>query len=444
MAFNPITGTATVDSGRGPGFTWTSYPTDSTKQAVADVWKTLTDQPSAFANTGANMFGAMGNAFTGYGQGLTGLANAQTGNYGAYSSGLGNLATAYANQASSRYGANAMAEAARQGAVGNIGSAALGAYGNIGGQALQAWGQNQMAYNKSMSDMLGANQYATSQLGQSRNSALAGLGNSYAAAAAGLGPSTVASNLNFNFSDSGGGGDFGGGGFSATGAGGPIGSGSYGGGGYGGGGGMQFSGSRVNTPGNMEGIVNQTYGGLGNVLSALNDDRYSGPMNDNYRATMGQLNDQHYSSRAMPSQMMDQGLTGLTSLGGQAYGTSNRGMDQFYREMDRSYDPSMYYQIANQLGSGYRDSSRRVSDYGNDFGSAWESLGQRYGDTSSTNQDLYRTGVQPLLSSLLPHDNAGGGGVDPKLATIRQGYAMPTIYSMTPKQMDKWTRTGSL
>jgi len=331
--------------------------------------------PSAFQSAAAfpgalsNLYGSAAQAFTGYGQGLTGLANAQQGNYGAYASGLGNLATAYANQASNRYGANAMAEAARQGALGNIGSAALGAYGSMGGQAMQAWAQNQSAYNNALQSMYGSQQNAMSQLGQSRNSALAGLGNAYATAGAGMAPSTMASNLDLNFSDGGGGG-FGGGGYSATGYDGPISTGSYG-SGYGGGGGTSLTARRTNTPGSMEQIIGPTFGGLNGALSSLNDSSYADRLDASGRAGMDQLDRQHYSSREMPAQMMGQGLYGLMALGGQAYGNSNRGMDQFYGAMDQSYDPRMYSQIANQLGRGYADSSGRVSASVNALNNGW-------------------------------------------------------------------------
>lgn len=354
----------------------------------------------AFPQSLANIYGSGSQAFTGYGQGLAGQSNAQAQNYGSYTGALGNLSQAYANQASARYGANAMAEAARQGAVANIGSAALGSYGNIGGQALQAWAQNQAAYNKALSDMTAANQYSTSQLGQSRNSALAGLGGAYAQAAAGLSPATLASDVAFNFSDSGGGGGFGGGGFSATGPDGGIGSGSFGGGGGGGGGGMNFSGTKTSRPGNIQQIVDATYGGLGNIASSINDDRAFGALGGGYGRAMESLNSQHYSSREMPGQMMDKGLVGLMTLGDQAYGNSSRGMDQFYGEMDRSYDPRMYGQIADMLTGGYQDSSGRVSGNAASLTKGWDDNKDQYKSaTAGVGSILDRlTGANPAAA----------------------------------------------
>lgn len=346
----------------------------------------------------ANMYGSAGQAFTGYGQALAGLGNTYGQNYGSYAGAMGNMAQAYANQASNRYSSNAMAEAARQGAIGNIGSSALGAFGNIGGQALQAWAQNQASYNNALQNMYGANQASMSQLGQSRNAALAGLGNSYASAAGSLAPSTVASNLAFNFSDSGGGG-FGGSGYSATGPGGPISSGSYGGGA--GGGGMTFTGSRTNNPGNLQPIIDATYGGIGKAMDGVNDNSYLGALQNSGAAGMQQLDNQHYSSRMMPSQMMSQGLQGLGMLGSQAYGQTNGGMDQFYANQDRAFSPSYFGTFSDALTRGYGDSNRNVGGLAGNLNSGWrdnrsqfdagmQNLGSMYGDQQLAGNSAYQ------------------------------------------------------
>jgi hypothetical protein len=58
-------------------------------------------------------------------------------------------------------------------------------------------------------------------------------------------------------------------------------------------------------------------------------------------------------------------------LGGQAYGNSNRGMDQFYGAQ-RESDTSPYLMaLANQMGAGYGDSSDRVSGNTSAFTSGW-------------------------------------------------------------------------
>lgn len=341
---------------------WSNVNSGVTSAALPAAYQASTAYPQSMAS----LYNSASQAFGSYGQGLAGQSQAQASNYGSYANALSNLAQNYTNQASARYGANAMAEAARQGAVGNIGSSALGSFGQLGGQAMQAWAANQQAYNKALSDTASANQYATSQLGSSRNSALGNLGGAYAQAAAGLSPATLASDIALQFSDGGGGGGYGGGGLNLSGPDGSIGSGSYGGGGYGGGGGMNFSGTKTVRPGNIDGIVNQTYGGLNNILGSLNDDRYGGTLSGNYDRAMGQLDAQHYSSRNMPSQMMNQGLQGLLQLGDQAYGNSGRGMDQFYRAQETAGGGESYSALArllaSNIGSGYRDSSKRVSD----------------------------------------------------------------------------------
>lgn len=344
----------------------------------------------AFPNALQGMYNGAAGAFSGYGQGLAGQSNAQANNYGAYAGGMGNLANAYANQASARYGANAMAEAARQGAAGNIGSAALGAYGNIGGQALQAWAANQQAYNSALSNMHGANQYAASQLGQSQNAALAGLGNAYSSAAGSLAPSTVAGDIALNFADSGGGGGFGGGGFSATGPDGGIGSGSYGGGYVGGGGGMTFTGTRKTTPGNIQPIVDRTYGGIDAARDAVASRQSFQDLLNNGTSGLNRLDAQHYSSREMPGQMMHQGLGGLMMLGDQAYGNSNRGMDQFYGAQNDA-DSSRYLSaLGQQLAGGYTDSSDRVGKNSSALTSGWNDNKSQYTSALSGLSDMYR------------------------------------------------------
>ena len=342
----------------------------------------------AYPNALSGLYGSAAQAFAGYGQGLTGMSNAQANNYGAYAGGMGNLANAFANEASARYGANAMAEAARQGAAGNIGSSALGAYGNIGGQALQAWAQNQASYNNAMSQMHGANQYSASQLGQSQNAALAGLGNAYANAAGAIAPSSVAGDIAFNFSDGGGGG-YGGGGFNATGPDGYIGSGSYGGGG-GAGGGMNFTGSRKTTPGNLQPVVDATYGGIDRTRDAVADRQSFADLLNNGNAGLDRLDAQHSTSREMPGQMMQQGLGGLMMLGNQAYGNSNRGMDQFYGAQRESDSSPYLMSLAGQMGMGYSDSSDRVGKNSDAFTGAWGDNKEQYGSALSNLMSMYK------------------------------------------------------
>ena len=395
----------------------------------------------AFPGALSNLYGSSAQALAGYGQGLAGMSNAQASNYGAYAGGMGNIANALANQSSARYGANAMAEAARQGAAGNIGSAALGAYGNIGGQALQAWAANQQAYNNALSNMHSANQYSASQLGQSQNAALAGLGNAYAAGAAALAPSTVAGNIALNFSDSGGGGGFGGGGFSATGPDGYIGSGSYGAGG-GGGGGMNFSGTRTSTPGNIQPITDRTFGGIDATRDAIANRQSFSELLNNGNSGLDRLDAQHASSRGMPSQMMQQGLGGLAMLGGQAYGQSNAGMNQFYGAQRESDMSRQLMALANQMGSGYGDSSDRVSqnvsslnnamrDNRSQFDASLENLGSMYADQSSGGGSSLRAQLEDALSraartaAVYPGSRNGRGmpanNVDMRQAEILSG-----------------------
>lgn len=151
--------------------------------AEGKVLSTLYSQPGQFADaisrTGGNQAQGLGMLGAGYG----GVA-----------SGYGSVAQAMANERSNFYGANAMAEAARQAALGNVGTGAMAAYGGAGNQALQSQAMQSTAYMKALSDMMASNQSALSGLGRAQ---------------------VVAGSLP-------------GGGFSATGTEGPIASGSYG------------------------------------------------------------------------------------------------------------------------------------------------------------------------------------------------------------------------
>jgi hypothetical protein len=181
--------------------------------------------------------------------------------------------------------------------------------------------------------------------------------------------------VNGDFDFGGGGGIGGGNDFLAVGPDGEIASGSYG---YGGGGGVSMgggggvrggktsssSGFQQNDqsaaqdsysrsgPGSYFGsVADRAYGGMNNALAGLGNTQgnfYKNVRGDDVMQSLGQgfdkglnaLNLQQYSSRDVPSQMLGQALTGLTSLGSQGYDASNRGMDQFYASMpgERSYD----------------------------------------------------------------------------------------------------------
>lgn len=298
-------------------------------QAALPAAASIFSQPGQFANTLAN-------------------------NYGAYSAGLSSLAQAQANERSNWYGANAMAEAARQGAMGNIGSALLGAYGGIGNSALAAWAQNQTSYNKAASDMHTANQMGMSQYGQSRNMALGQLGSAYGDVSRGLGGAAAVGDLTANFGGNFGGGGEGGSGFSASGPGGGIASGSYGSGGYGGGG-DGFYGSITRRADNsmLPGVASGVFGGMGGVNNSLMDQGVPNRLDRGADLGRQQIDDQHYSSRMMPSMMMGQAAGDLMGMGAMSFGNAGRGMDQFY---DVQTDPSNranFDGVLSGLNSGF-------------------------------------------------------------------------------------------
>jgi hypothetical protein len=309
-----------------------------------------------------------------YGNYVGGMA--QTGKnytdaFGAYNMGLGNMATARANERSNMYGANAMAEAARQGTLSNIGTAALGAYGSASNSALAAWAANQQAYNRSAADMHTANQQAMGNVGVSRNQALGSLGAAYG----GIGRAEIGanalSNLNLNAS-----GDFGGGGgFSATGPGGPLASGSYGGGG---GGGFSLSGSRSSSSGG--GGSSGALSGLGDLRRSVMDPDIPNRIDNASQAGRNQLDAQHYSSRNMPSEMLGQTLQGLMTLGSPAYKASGAGMDQFYQA--NQFDERPYESMRGDLNRGF-------TTVGNQIGGVQRGIEGGYATANQQVNDLF-------------------------------------------------------
>lgn len=271
---------------------------------------------------------AAGDMATGRYGALSGLgqagANAHSQAYQGYASGLGNMATAMANERGNMYGANAMAEAARAGALGNIGSAGLGAYGSMGNSAMQAWAQNQASYNQALAGMQGANQAALGGMGAARYGALGNL----------AGPAAAQSIM-------GGQGGSPGFSFNATAGGSPVASGQIG------------------------GPQNSYFFGGGALGSLRNDvmapDMVNAAASANTDA-MNRLEGQHASSRSMPSQMLDQGLGGLMALGNNTAGQLNAGMNQYYTNQalagNQFYGqlPGMMRGLRRGMGQGINDS----------------------------------------------------------------------------------------
>lgn len=347
--------------------------------ANPEVLSTLYQQPAQFA-------GVLGNNYGAYSGGLAQTGKSFADAFGAYNMGLGTMATARANERSNMYGANAMAEAARQGSLANIGTAALGAFGSASNGALAAWAANQQAYNNAASNMHTANQQAMGNLGVSRNQALGSLGGAYG----GIGRAEVGadalSNLNFNASGNFGGGS--GGGFSATGTGGPIASGSYGGGGGGGGGGFSMSGSRSSSS-RSRGGGGAALGGLDSLARNVMDTDPADRIDAASAAGRRQLDEQHYSSRVMPSQMLGQTLSGLLTLGQPAYDASARGMDQFYGA--NQFDERPYESMRGDMNRGFATVGNQIGGVQRDLGTGYATANQQVNDM--WNRSLGRTEV---------------------------------------------------
>ena len=236
-------------------------------------------------------------------------------NYASYAGGLANNTTAQANFYGNLASQSALAQAANSGMIGNLGTAALAGYGGAAQGAFDAWKGNQQSYNSSLASMHDANQRGVT----------------------GAGALGALSQFSGNFGGGAGGGE---GGFSAEGPNGQIASGSYGGSPLSGLGGVNFSGG-------------SSGGGSSQAMDTAMALANSGA---------DRLDSQHYSSRMMPSQMLDQSLAGFTSLGQQAYGQGQRGMDKFYSYLNETADRPDFKSPLAMLNQGYGTSNSQVND----------------------------------------------------------------------------------
>ena len=241
-------------------------------------------------------------------------------NYANYAGGLANNTTNQANFYGNLASQSALAQAANSAMIGNLGTAALTGYGGAAQGAFDAWKGNQQSYNSSLASMHDANQRGVT----------------------GAGALGALSQLAGNF---GGGGGGGGGGFSAEGPNGPIASGSYGDSPLSGLGGGSFSGGSSGG-GSYGGGSSQA---MGNAMSLA-------------QSGANRLDSQHNSSRMMPSQMLDQSLAGFTSLGQQAYGQGQRGMDQFYNFLNDPKNRPDFNRPLASLNQGYGTANSQVND----------------------------------------------------------------------------------
>jgi hypothetical protein len=352
-----------------PGATQSYVPpglTDGPGQAA------LLQQPGQFANAFANAFGGygqgmgqvgmgMGNAIGGHSQAMAGHSGAIANNYNAFAGGNAAIASALANERSNAYGAMSQAEAARQLAAGNIANQALASYGGMGNAAMAAWAQNQSSYNQALQNMFTGNQLATSQLGQSRNQALSGLGDATSSLGRGLAAAGVIGNVDFGMGGMGGGGM----GFEATGPGGQVASGSFG-GGMGGMGGMSGGGSRGPGP-EFAGTADRSFGMLDSLRGNVMDNTFLDNLENARRDGFDRLDQQHYTSRAMPFDFMQSAFGNIQDLARPGYDATRQGMDQMYGNINANRADFSDFTRALQGGfdtssQALRDNAGRISD----------------------------------------------------------------------------------
>ena len=159
---------------------------------------------------------------------------------------------------------------------------------------------------------------------------------------------------------------------------------------------------------------------------------------------MRQLDAQHYSSRMMPSQMMNQGLQGLGMLGSQAYGQTNNGMDQFYANQNRAFSPSYFGTFANALTSGYGTANQNVGGLAGNLNSAWGDNKSQYGSATGDLLKMYNdmNGTPAPAQKTLAQQRAEASGND-FLQGLHSAYSAPWQRGgLTPQQQKTYSRNG--
>jgi hypothetical protein len=293
-----------------------------------------------------------------------------------------------------------------------------------------------------LSDMVSANQMATSNYGTGRAQALGSLGNAYASAGKGLAGAAAISNLNLSAG-------FGGtpstpsSTFNADGTSGPIASGSYG--PSAGNGNFFINANRSSNPNaSPTEFSPQTFGGLDALQNNIMARDIPDSLSRNYDSGLGSLNEQHATSRNQPSDMLGQSLGGLLALGGQGYGNAAAGMNQYYRSQPRATD---HTSILDGLASGFRDTSGRIDGMGGrisgGFQGALGQMGSVFDRTSSGITGGFNRTANQLGQSLnnASRDLAGGynstnrqiGGI---YDNFRQDALRPIqgMFGMTPAE----------
>lgn len=350
-----------------------------------------------FGNLGAGMAGAASQ----HSGALAGLGSAMANNYGAYAGSLAGMANAQANERAAAYAAMAQSEAARQMAAGNIANQALAGYGALGNAAMNAWGQNQSAYNQALSNMFAANQGAASQLGQSRNQALAGLGTSTASLGRGLAAAGAIGGMGSPGES-----------FVANSPQGQVASGSF---------------NAGMSPGYAGSVSGQASVG---AMDQLRQDVMDNSVLDNLTAGrdqgMTQLDAQHYSSRNAPLSAFQDSLGGFRQLAGDGYGQLGSGMSQFYGNMNANradFSPMLrgasqgYYTSANDI----RQTGGRMSDdfrYGMGQASNVIPEMRRVGDTLGTGVGGIMGGMGGMIGSALTSLNDGMQGTQGAISDL--------------------------
>ena len=369
-------------------------------------WDAANNQTGAQERIANNRLGAdsQANLMAGYGD----IGKSLAGLYGGYGTNLTNLL-------SNQMGAYGQAETARQIGLANSATAAMSGLGQASAGAMGAWGANQAAWAKAMADSQMANQQALAQYGGASQTARAPLLASLAntdlggyqsglnytrdmgklglARDLGIGQLGVAQQLGASAGPQSGGARL-------TAGGAPLGS-SYAGGSYDGAGGSGSSGGATLPPyeawyqSQQSAPAYRSQSRFANRAMNRTDDMVIGGLMDSAGTARRGLQDAYYSSQGMPSQLLGQTVAGFRGMMDSNTGSMNRGMNQFYANMQAPVAIGR-----NDLAAGVQAGSGLLTGLADRMQSA--STAARQAQIASQGRATQSSGGSGVLDRLFP------------------------------------------
>jgi hypothetical protein len=277
---------------------------------------------------------------------------------------------------------------------------------------MQAWAQNQQGYQKALADMTGANQTATSGLGQARLNALANLGKS--GAVYGLGNS-IAGQLP----------------------------------GLAGG---QAQGGPIDSQG---------WGALDALRGDINSQSDANRLTSQYGSALDSLNRDQDMARGYPERQISTSYDQLMNLNRMNLDASAQGMNQYYENYG-PYDgtgtgrPGQRIptgSLLEALAGGYTDSANRITGTQADMKAGWGDNKSLYGSSTKDVKDLFGSTIGNLglwddsMTAQQKQWRLDDARSQRQRELAERARIQPTGYgggSMTPAQMREYFRPSNM